>query len=88
MIKHPFHIVFKGAASRVLFHIFMSYAWLACMVVIPFMHTFQGASNLPALLIMEVSLYANFATEFGSIDAARASAQTEVNIDNVTINET
>ena len=64
------------------FHTFMSGFWLIMMIIIPFIHTFQGSSNLAALLIMEVSLYANFATEFGSIAATQASVNTEVTVNN------
>lgn len=88
-MKHPFK-AFSNPESQVKFHTVMSYFWLVAMAIVPFFKTFQGASNLPALLIMEVSLYANFATEFGSISAAQSSLNTsEINInsESVTINK-
>ncbi len=76
-LLHPINFNFKGAKARVTFHTVMSYVWLVAMVAVPFIPSFQGLSNLAALLIMEVSLYANFATEFGAVDASKASVQTE-----------
>lgn len=55
------------------FHAGMSGFWLMTIFIAPFIHTFQGINNLPALLIMEVSLYSNFATEFGAIAAAQTN---------------
>ena len=48
--------------------------WLIVMVYVPFMGAFQH--NVPALLIMEVSLYANLVTHFGAISGAEAAIQT------------
>lgn len=73
---HPLRVLLRGPRARVYFHTTASWAWLITMVVVPCLGAFHGAAQLPALLIMEVSLYANFATEFGAIDAARASVQT------------
>lgn len=68
--------VLPSAQHQLAFHSAMSVFWLVAMVIIPFLHTFQGGANVAALLIMEVSLYANFATEFGSIAASQASVNT------------
>jgi len=69
--------IMPSARHQLAFHGGMSVFWLLAMAAVPFMPTFQGIASLPALLIMEVSLYANFATEFGAISATQAVLQTE-----------
>lgn len=63
----------NDAKTQAKFHLTMAWLWIIAMVATPFLPAFQGLSNVAALLIMEVSLYANFATEFGSLSAAQAS---------------
>jgi hypothetical protein len=66
------------------FHTFMSIFWLVAMVFVPFLSTFRNwhdSTILAALLIMEVSLYANFATEFGAVSSSQAAVNTEVTIE-------
>lgn len=46
------------------FHMCMAFFWILCMFIVPFIGGFKH--QIAALLIMEVSLYANFATEYGS----------------------
>jgi 1,4-dihydroxy-2-naphthoate octaprenyltransferase len=67
-----FHRV-KDPAARYRFHVFMAWFWLATMVAVLFVHW----ESFGILAVMEVSLYANFATEFGAVDASKASDQTE-----------
>lgn len=62
-----------NARAQARFHLFLTWVWIIAMVAIPFLDTFRGAQNLGALLIMEVSLWANFATHFGALSAAQAS---------------
>ena len=50
--------------------------WAIAMVGVLFLPTFWGVANLPALLIMEVSLWANFATHFGAMSAGLAAMNT------------
>ncbi len=80
----------NDAKTQAKFHLFMAWFWLLAMGIVPFMPTFQGVAQLAALLIMEVSLYANFATEFGSLSASQASLKADhVTIqgnDNVQVN--
>lgn len=52
------------------FHQFFMYVWLAGMIIVWASGAF---SDLSARLIMEVSVYANFATDFGSMSAALAA---------------
>lgn len=49
------------------FNAFFSIFWLCAMAFVTTLHTFQGANNLPALLIMEVSLWANFISHYGAL---------------------
>lgn len=61
----------EDARTQARFHLVMAYIWLGSMFVVLFIPAFHN--QLAALLIMEVSLYANFATEFGSLSAAQSS---------------
>lgn len=76
-VLHPKFIskLESDAKTQARYHLIMSYAWLLSMIVTPFMSAFHG--QIAALLIMEVSLYANFATEFGALAAAQASLKAD-----------
>jgi hypothetical protein len=41
--------------------------WLIAMIFVLFLPTFHGSANTPALLIMEVSLWANFISHYGAL---------------------
>lgn len=73
-MRHPIHLIARGPQARVIFHTMAAWAWFVAMFIVPFVPDFRA--NWGTLAVLEVSLYANFATEFGSIDAARASMQT------------
>lgn len=49
--------------------------WFTTMVVIPFIPTLY-AHSVSALIIQEISLWANFATHFGAMSAALAAQGT------------
>lgn len=66
-------LVFSTPEGRYKYHVWMSCFWLLTMVVTLFFRW----ESFGVLAIMEVSLYANFATELGAIDASKASDQTE-----------
>ncbi len=66
----------NDARTQVKFHIFMAWVWFACMVLIPFVPVLWGWT-LPALIIQEVSLYANWSTEIGALTAAQASLKAD-----------
>lgn len=71
----PMQIMHKiGNDPRWQFHIHGVFTtlWVASMLVAPFLPAFRGGHNLSALLIMEVSLWANAATHFGAMSAAIA----------------
>jgi hypothetical protein len=65
----------NDARTQVRFHLIMAWFWLGGMVATLFIPTFHG--QMAALLIMEVSLYANFSTEFGALAAAQASLKAD-----------
>lgn len=54
------------------FHTVMACIWLLSMMAIPFFPSLYGHGIAP-LIIEEISLYANFATEYGSMSAAIAA---------------
>jgi hypothetical protein len=51
------------------FNAFFSVFWLIVMGIIVYLPTFRGPQNLAALLIMEVSLWANFISHYGALGA-------------------
>jgi len=64
-------------------HLFFTYFWLVNMVValscFIFMHGFWSKASV--LYLVLVSLYANFATDYGSVSAAEAAHGYEVDIE-------
>lgn len=63
----------RDPAVRYRFHVVMAAFWLVTMIVVPFVLR----AELVPMLILEISLYANFSTEFGAMDSSKASDQTE-----------
>jgi hypothetical protein len=75
---HRYHIVIlKDPGKQYRFNVGMCWAWGLSMLGILFVPTFRGEANLPALLIMEVSLWANFATHFGALSGCVAAMRHE-----------
>ena len=56
--------------------------WFLTMVGIPFIPTLY-AHQISALLIQEISLWANFATHFGAMSAALAAMQTSKTVQDI-----
>lgn len=66
------HALEYDAKVQYQFHRVMALLWFLAMLVIPFFpSTYSGSIGL--LVVLEVSLYANFATEFGAMSAALAA---------------
>lgn len=63
------------AAARYWFHLVAAIIWLICMLVTPFLDPYRGMAHLGIMLLMEVSLYANFTTEFGNMDGSLAAVR-------------
>lgn len=71
-----------GLKSQLRFHQTMATLWLVAMLIVPFFPGFWSHS-VGILIVLEVSLYANFATECGAIPSTRAAINTDtVNISN------
>ncbi len=68
----------EDARTQVRFHIRMAWVWAICMVILPFIPVLYGHA-LAALIIQEISLYANWATELGALSAAQASSKQDRN---------
>jgi len=66
------------AKTQARFHQVMSYVWLLTIVVTPVVFWPHSTTSLVQLLILEVSLYANFATEYGALSASQASGKSDV----------
>jgi hypothetical protein len=69
--RHVIHALEFNPKVQYNFHRVMSLIWLIAMIVVPFLKAFN--SDMAQLFIMEASLYANFATEFGAMSAALAA---------------
>lgn len=61
--------------AQLRFHTACCWLWCFTMVAVPFLPTFRGSANLAALLIMEVSLWANLATHLGAVSGAIAAIE-------------
>jgi len=66
----------NDAKTQVRFHLFMAWGWLFTMFGVVFTPALWSHS-LGILVVLEVSLYANFATEYGSLAAAQASLKSD-----------
>lgn len=78
-VLHPkfLHDLEQDAKTQARFHQWMGYFWLSTMVLSPLVFPPTELSSFVQLLILEVSLYANFATEFGALTAAQASMKAD-----------
>ena len=63
------------------FNAFFSVLWLISMVIIPFI-PFLWGNSVAALIIVEVSLWANFASHFGALGANLSSIISDNQIKN------
>lgn len=62
----------SDAGTQLRFHTIMAVVWIGAMVAIPFFPQLYG-HGIAALIIEEISLYANFSTEYGAMSAAIAA---------------
>ncbi len=87
ILLHPKFIdmLENDGKTQARFHQFMAYAWLAAMVLVPFVPAFGYAQHLGLLLLMEISLYANFATEYGALSAAQSSMRVGATIEHADV---
>lgn len=67
----------NSAREQARFHLVMAYFWLLTMGAAPFAFPPHDTPTLVQLLILEVSLYANFATEFGALGGSQASSKAD-----------
>lgn len=65
----------ENARTQARFHQVMAWFWLLSMVGVLFIDHPHTNADIVALVILEVSLYANFATEFGALSASQASVK-------------
>jgi len=72
LLTKDIHTLEYDAGSQYKFHLFWAWLWFMAIVAIPFIPKAWGHS-IPALIIQEVSLWANFATHFGAMSAALAA---------------
>lgn len=63
------------AKTQYKFHLAATWFWFATLLVLPFIIHPHSGEQWVSLIILEVSLYANFATEFGAMSAAIAASQ-------------
>lgn len=70
--KNLIHSFESNPYTQLRFHTIMASVWIGAMIAIPFFPALYGHGVAP-LIIEEVSLYANFATEYGSMSAAIAA---------------
>jgi hypothetical protein len=72
LFKRDIHALEYDPGAQYKFHFFWTWAWAVCMVALPFLPKLW-AHQLSALVIIEVSLWANFATHFGAMSSALAA---------------
>ena len=72
LIRKDIHDLEYEAKTQYKYHRTASIFWLGTMVLIPFIPYLYGG-DIGILIILEVSLYANFGTEFGAMSAAEAA---------------
>lgn len=65
----------NDARTQAKFHLVMAWFWMVTMVVAPIAWLPHSATALIQLTILEVSLWANFATHLGALSAAQASGK-------------
>lgn len=71
----PIHELEVNAHWQFRFHGIFTVAWFFSMFVAPFIPTFAG--NVAGLVLVEVSLWANFATHFGAMSSALSAIVSE-----------
>lgn len=74
-IRRDVHQLEYDPAMQYRFHFALTWFWFLTMVALPFVPVLWG-HTLPALVVQEISLWANFATHFGAMSAALAAQQT------------
>jgi hypothetical protein len=84
MFRRDIHNLEYDPQTQYRFHFYAAWFWFSCMLLVPLIPQFRHA--LLSLLIMEASLWANFATHFGSMSSAIAARNGEIN--NATIKKT
>lgn len=72
MFRRDIHRLEYDPVTQYKFHFTSTWVWLLTMLLIPFIPVLYGHS-LSALVIQEVSLWANTATHFGAMSAALAA---------------
>jgi hypothetical protein len=70
-IKRDVHALEYNASTQYRFNQAWAWFWFATMLIVPFVPVLR--SSLAALLILEASLWANFATHFSGMSSALAS---------------
>jgi hypothetical protein len=71
MFRRDIHNLEYDPSTQYRFHFVSAWFWFACMVGVPFAPVLRHP--ILSLLIMEASLWANFATHFGAMSAALAA---------------
>jgi hypothetical protein len=72
LVRKDIHELEYEAQAQYKYHRGAAIVWLASMILILFFPPLYS-NNLGILIILEVSLYANFSTEFGSMSASEAA---------------
>lgn len=67
----------NDARTQVQFHLMAAWFWFMTMFFTPVLFPPKNKQDLVQMLILLVSLYANFATEYGSVAAAQASLKSD-----------
>ena len=75
LIRRDVHQLEYDPATQYKFHFTLTWFWFISMVALPAVPILWG-SSLPALVVQEISLWANLATHFGAMSAALAAKQT------------
>jgi hypothetical protein len=75
LLRRDVHQLEYDPAMQYRFHFALTWFWFLTMVALPFVPVLWG-HTLPALVVQEISLWANFATHFGSMSSALAAQQT------------
>lgn len=71
-----------SATTQYKFNRFWSAIWFISLIAIPFLPKLYD-HNIGTLLVLEVSLWANFATHFSGMSSAIAGMNTTKTVDNV-----
>lgn len=72
MITTDIHDLEYNASAQYKFHFYCAWIWFLILLAIPFIPQAWGHS-ISALIIQEMSLWANFATHFGAMSSALAA---------------